>query len=181
MNLETEAALIEAILYLESEPVDLRSLQRISGLPREVVLDALTQLRETLSTPEHGLELTEIADGYTLSPKEELAPALRDRYGKKNDARLSRAAMETLSIIAYSQPITRGEIENLRGVNADGMMRLLLSRDLVKEVGRKDAPGRPVQYGTTREFLKLFRLSSIADLPRLDEADQKKFARDEEE
>jgi segregation and condensation protein B len=181
VNLETEAALIEAILYLESEPVDLRSLQRISGLPREVVLDALTQLRETLSTPEHGLELTEIADGYTLSPKEELAPALRDRYGKKNDARLSRAAMETLSIIAYSQPITRGEIENLRGVNADGMMRLLLSRDLVKEVGRKDAPGRPVQYGTTREFLKLFRLSSIADLPRLDEADQKKFARDEEE
>ncbi|MFW5777423.1 MAG: SMC-Scp complex subunit ScpB [Spirochaetota bacterium] len=181
MNLETEAALVEAILYLEAEPVDLRSLQRISGLPRDVVLDALAQLRETLSKPEHGLELTEIADGYTLSPKEELAPALRDRYGKKNDARLSRAAMETLSIIAYSQPITRGEIENLRGVNADGMMRLLLSRDLVKEVGRKDAPGRPVQYGTTREFLKLFRLSSIADLPRLDEADRKKFARDEEE
>lgn len=89
--------------------------------------------------------------------------------------------METLSIIAYSQPITRGEIENLRGVNADGMMRLLLSRDLVREVGRKDAPGRPVQYGTTREFLRLFRLSSISDLPRLDEADQKKFARDEEE
>ena len=181
MKLETEVALIEAILYLEAEPVDLRSLQRISGLPREVVLDALAQLRETLSAPEHGLDLAEIADGYTLSPKEELAPALRDRYGRKNDAKLSRAAMETLSIIAYSQPITRGEIENLRGVNADGMMRLLLSRDLVKEVGRKDAPGRPVQYGTTREFLKLFRLSSISDLPRLDEADQKKFARDEEE
>ncbi|MFW5738384.1 MAG: SMC-Scp complex subunit ScpB [Spirochaetota bacterium] len=174
-------ALIEAILYLEAEPVDLHSLQRISGLPREVVLDALAQLREALSGPEHGLELAEIADGYTLAPKEALAPGLRDRYGRKNDAKLSRAAMETLSIIAYSQPITRAEIENLRGVNADGMMRLLLSRDLVKEVGRKDAPGRPVQYGTTREFLKLFRLSSISELPRLDEADQKKFARDEEE
>lgn len=181
MKLETEVALIEAILYLEAEPVDLRSLQRISGLQREVVLDALAQLREALSAPEHGLELTEIADGYTLSTKDELAPALRDRYGRKNDARLSKAAMETLSIIAYSQPITRGEIENLRGVNADGMMRLLLARNLVKEVGRKDAPGRPVQYGTTREFLKLFRLSSISDLPRLDEADRKKFARDEEE
>jgi segregation and condensation protein B len=181
VNLTTEVALIEAILYLEVEPVDLRSLERISGLSRDVVLDALAQLGEALQAPEHGLELTEIADGYTLSPKQDLAPALRDRYGKKNDARLSRAAMETLSIVAYSQPITRAEIENLRGVNADGMMRLLLNRNLIKEVGRKDAPGKPLQYGTTKEFLKLFRLSSIADLPKLDEADQMRFARDEEE
>jgi segregation and condensation protein B len=181
VNLDTETALIEAILYLEAEPVDLASLQRISGLSADVVLQALAQLRETLESPGHGLELSEIADGYTLATKEELAPALRDRYGRKNDARLSRAAMETLSIVAYSQPITRAEIENLRGVNADGMMRLLISRNLVKEVGRKDAPGRPVQYGTTREFLKLFRLSSIAELPKLDEADHKRFARDEEE
>ena len=88
--------------------------------------------------------------------------------------------METLSIVAYSQPITRAEIENLRGVNPDGMMRLLLSRDLVREVGRKNAPGRPIQYGTTRRFLNLFRLSSIADLPRLNEADEQRFARDTE-
>lgn len=181
MKLETEVALIEAILYLEVEPVDLRSLQRISQLPREVVLEALSQLREVYESSHHGLELNEIADGYTLSPKQDLAPALRERYGRKNDARLSRAAMETLSIVAYSQPITRAEIENLRGVNADGMMRLLLGRGLIQEVGRKDAPGKPVQYGTTREFLKLFRLSSIADLPKLDEADRMRFARDEEE
>lgn len=181
MKLDTEVALVEAILFLEAEPVDLRSLERITRLSREVVLDALTQLREMLSAPEHGLELTEIADGYALAPKSDLAPALRERYGRKNDAKLSRAAMETLSIIAYSQPITRTEVENLRGVNADGMMRLLLSRSLIKEVGRKDAPGKPVQYGTTREFLKLFRLSTIAELPRLDEADRKRFARDDEE
>ena len=104
---------------------------------------------------------------------------LRERYGKKNDARLSRAAMETLSIVAYSQPVTRAEVENLRGVNADAMMRLLLQRELIREVGRKDAPGRPVQYGTTREFLKLFRLSSIAELPKLTEADQARFAKDD--
>jgi segregation and condensation protein B len=181
MKLEVEVALVEAILYLEADPVDLRSLQRISQLPQDVVLNALGQLRELLSSPQHGLELQEIADGYTLGPKAALAPALRERYGKRNESRLSRAAMETLSIVAYSQPITRAEVENLRGVNADGMMRLLLQRSLIKEVGRKDAPGKPVQYGTTREFLKLFRLSSIADLPRLDEADRKRFARDEEE
>ena len=181
MNLDTEIALVEAILFLEAEPVDLGSLQRITQLPREVVLDALGQLRENLRTPDHGLELIEIAEGYALAPKQDLAPALRDRYGKKNDAKLSRAAMETLSIIAYSQPITRAEIENLRGVNADGMMRVLLGRNLIREVGRKDSPGKPIQYGTTKEFLKLFRLSTIADLPKLDEADRKRFARDEEE
>ncbi len=179
MKLETEAALIEAILFLEAEPVDLASLQRISGLSRDVVLGALAGLREVLSSQVHGLELVEIADGYSLAPKQSIAPALRERYGKRNDARLSRAAMETLSIVAYSQPITRAEIESLRGVNADGMMRLLLSRNLIREVGRKDAPGKPVQYGTTKEFLKLFRLSTIADLPRLDEADRKRFELDD--
>ena len=176
MAFEQEAALMEAILFLEPDGVDLRGLQRISGLDRDAVLSGLATLKERLGREESGVELLEIADGYSLGVKQELAPALKHRYGRKNDARLSRAAMETLSIVAYSQPITRAEIENLRGVNADGMMRLLLNRGLVKEVGRKDAPGRPVQYGTSREFLKLFRLSSIADLPKLDEADEKRFA-----
>ena len=158
MKLETETALIEAILHLEVEPVDLATLMRISKLSRDVVLESLDRLRELYADTSHGLELVELADGFVLSPKQQLAPALRERYGKRNDNRLSRAAMETLSIVAYSQPVTRAEVENLRGVNADGMMRLLLGRKLIKEVGKKDAPGRPVQYGTTRDFLKLFRL-----------------------
>ncbi|MCK4514302.1 MAG: SMC-Scp complex subunit ScpB, partial [Spirochaetaceae bacterium] len=153
MKLDTEAALMEAILYLEVDPVDLRTLQRVSGLSREVVLSALAQIKETFDQPDHGLELTELADGYSFAPKPILAQTLRERYGRKNDERLSRAAMETLSVIAYSQPVTRAEIENLRGVSPDGMMRLLLSRGLVREVGKKDAPGRPIQYGTTRHFL----------------------------
>ncbi len=176
MKFDTEAALIEAILFLEVDPVDLRTLQRISALSREVVLSALTQIKETFERPDHGLELTELADGYSFAPKPMLEETLRERYGRKNDERLSRAAMETLSVIAYSQPITRAEIENLRGVNPDGMMRLLLSRELVRELGKKDAPGRPIQYGTTRRFLNLFRLSSIAELPRLSEADQERYA-----
>jgi segregation and condensation protein B len=179
MTLTTEAGLVEAIIFLEVDPVDLQALVRISGLSRNVVLTALTQIRDRFAEDHHGLELTELADGYTFTPKPQLAETLKQRYGRRNDARLSRAAMETLSIIAYSQPITRAEIENLRGVNPDGMMRLLISRGLVREVGRKDSPGKPVQYGTTREFLRLFRLSSIADLPKLSEADERRFAREE--
>jgi hypothetical protein len=113
--------------------------------------------------------------GWILAPKVELWEVLKDRYGKKADSRLSRAALETLSIIAYSQPITRAEIESLRGVSADGMVHFLLEKELIKEVGKKEAPGRPVQYGTTKEFLKYFRLGSIADLPKLDELDRERF------
>ncbi len=175
MPLDDEAALIEAVLFLENEPVEPATLSKITKLGPEVVTQALTYLATKYAEPHHGLELTHIADGYRIQPKEHLLEALRDRYGKKNDSRLSRAALETLSIVAYSQPITRVEIENLRGVAADGMIRLLLSRDLIKEVGRKETPGKPVQYGTTKQFLKLFRLSSISELPKLDELEEERF------
>ena len=110
-----------------------------------------------------------------LVPKKELWESLKDRYGRKNEQKLSRAALETLSIIAYSQPVTRAEVESIRGVAADNMIRFLLERNLVKEVGKKDAPGKPVQYGTTKEFLKFFRLGSIAELPRLGELERDRF------
>jgi segregation and condensation protein B len=113
-----------------------------------------------------------------LAPKKEYWETLKERYGKKNDAKLSRAAMETLAIIAYSQPITRSEIEALRGVSADNMLRLLTERALIKETGKKDIPGHPVQYGTTKDFLRLFRLNSIAELPKLDEDEAGRFELD---
>ena len=100
---------------------------------------------------------------------------LKERYGKKNEGKLSRSAMETLSIIAYQQPVTKAEIEAIRGVSADNMVRLLIERNLIKEVGKKDVPGKPVQYGTTKDFLKFFRLQSIADLPKLDETENERF------
>lgn len=173
--MEKETALIEAILYLDTEPLDEASLSRISGLSLEVTEAVLELLRERYAGEAHGVELARISGGWVLSPKRDLWESLKDRYGKRNDNRLSRAAMETLSIIAYSQPITRGEIEAIRGVSADNMIRLLVERNLVKEVGKKDVPGKPVQYGTTRDFLKLFRLDSIADLPKLDETENERF------
>jgi segregation and condensation protein B len=180
VTLQNEAALIEAVLYLESEPVELRNIMRITGLAREVVVEALDQLREEYLRPGHGLDLIEIAGGYTFSPKAPLWESLKERYGKKNDSRLSRAALETLAIIAYSQPVTRGEVESIRGVQADAMIRQLIEKNLIREVGKKDAPGKPTQYGTTRDFLKAFNLASIADLPKLGDIDSERFQLDGE-
>ncbi|GAB1482806.1 SMC-Scp complex subunit ScpB [Treponema sp.] len=173
--MEKEIALIEAILYLEADPVDEASLVRVSGLAKEVVEKAIEALDERYAREDSGLELARIGGGLVISPKREYWDNLKERYGKRNEAKLSKAALETLSIVAYSQPITRAEIEAIRGVSADNMIRLLLERGLVKEVGKKDLPGKPVQYGTTKEFLKFFRLDSIADLPKLDESESERF------
>jgi segregation and condensation protein B len=175
MEFTNEARLLEAILFLEGEPVEIKSLARITKLSNDVVLKAIITLQDEYKKESHGIELIEIGGGFTFSPKKDLWSQLKDRYGKKSEYKLSRAAMETLSIIAYSQPITRSEIESLRGVSADGMIKLLLSKSLIKEVGKKDVPGKPIQYGTTREFLKLFRLKSIADLPKLEELESERF------
>jgi segregation and condensation protein B len=175
MSVEQSAALVEAVLFLESEPVDATVLGRITGLNRGQVLDAIKELRRSYAAGAHGLEIAELGGGYTFVVKQQLWDLLKPRYGKRSEAKLSRAALETLSIIAYSQPVTRQEIESIRGVSADGMIKLLASKNLIREVGKKQAPGRPVQFGTTKEFLKVFRLASIADLPKLDELDAEKF------
>ncbi len=175
MTLNKEQAILEAILFLESEPVTVQHLVKISGLSKDVVTQVLNNIETHYKSQEHGLSLIEMQGGWIFSPKEDLWDYLKDHYGKKNDDKLSKAAMETLSIIAYSQPLTKAEIENIRGVSSDGMIRLLIKRNLIKEVGKKDVPGKPIQYGTSKEFLKMFRLKSIADLPKLDEVEQRRF------
>ena len=170
-----ETALIEAILYLETDPVDEAAISRISGFPAETVKAALENLASRYASEESGLELSRAGGGIMISPKKTYWDNLRARYGKKNENRLSRAAMETLSIIAYSQPVTRAEVEAIRGVQADSMIRSLLEKNLIHKMGVKDVPGKPDQYGTTREFLKVFRLASIADLPKLDESEAERF------
>jgi len=175
LSLTNETALIEAILYMEAEPVDEAALSRISGLQADAVKAALENLESRYAAEESGLELSRVGGGIVISPKKTYWDSLRTRYGKKNENRLSRAAMETLSIIAYSQPITRAEVEAIRGVQADNMIRMLKEKDLIEEMGKKDIPGKPAQYRTTREFLRVFRLASIADLPKLDESEAERF------
>ena len=175
MELHKETALVEAILFLEGEPLDKAAISRISGLSKDVVEKTLKNLEDRYASAESGLEISHIVGGYTISPKKEYWDSLKEKYGKKNENRLSRAAMETLSIIAYSQPITRAEVEAIRGINPDNMIRLLIQNKMIDEMGKKDIPGKPVQYGTTKEFLKVFRLGSIADLPKLMESEAERF------
>ena len=175
IQLEKETGLIEAILFLESEPQSEQNLARISEFSEDVVKLVLEKLKEKYAAEDSGIELVQIGGGWSLTPKKDLWNYLKERYGKKNEGKLSRSAIETLSIIAYSQPVTRAEVEAIRGVAADTMIRLLVERNLIKEVGRKDIPGKPIQYGTTKEFLKFFRLNSIADLPQLDKEEAERF------
>lgn len=175
MELSKEVGIIEAILFLENEPINIKMISNISDLAENIVEVAIEQIQERCKAENRGIELIEIVGGYTFSPKEEFWGILKDHYGKKNEEKLSKAAMETLSIIAYSQPLTKTEVENIRGVSADNMIRMLIKKGFVKEVGKKDVPGKPLLFGTTREFLKVFKLNSIADLPKLDEHDRDRF------
>ena len=174
-GLKQQSRLLEGILMLEAEPQSTERLARLTGMPADAVRAAVADVQRRFQDPDHGVQVLEVAGGYTLVPKAELWPWLRHHYGRLSRGSLSRAALETLAIVAYSQPITRSEIESVRGVSADGMLRLLGERDLVREVGRKDGPGRPIQYGTSGEFLRIFGITSIADLPKLAEADREKF------
>jgi len=174
-NIEKETALVEAVLYMEGDPIDEGAIARICGLSKETVTAALENLNERYSVSDCGLEVSRIGGGLVISVKREYWDNLKERYGKKNEGKISRAAMETLAIVAYSQPVTRAEIEKIRGVSADNMIRLLLEKGFVREAGKKDIPGRPVTYGTTKEFLKQFHLNSISELPKLGESDIEKF------
>ncbi len=175
INFDKETALCETILFLESEPLTEKVLANKAQLSEEVVIKCLDNLKEKYDAADSGIELTMITGGWCLVPKKEYWEVLKEFYGSKREGRLSKSAMETLAIIAYSQPITRAEIEQIRGVGVDNMIRLLIERNLIKEVGKKEAPGRPTLFGTTKEFLKLFHLNSIAELPKLDEDDQERF------
>ena len=175
MEFNKETALVETILFLESEPLTVKVLSNKAQLSEEVVDKCIEKLQEKYASEDSGIELVMITGGWCLSPKKEYWDVLKEFYGSKREGRLSKSAMETLSIIAYSQPITRAEIESIRGVSVDNMIRLLIERNLMKEVGKKEVPGRPTLFGTTKEFLKLFRLNSISELPKLDENEQERF------
>lgn len=171
----TPTAITEAALFLESDPITLEELAKKTELTLEEIDRSVCQLKEKYSRTDSGLSILEINNTILLTPSKECWEELKGIYGKKYDEKLSKAALETLSIIAYSQPITKAEIDILRGVSADGMIRLLQKKKLIKITGKKDIPGKPPLFGTTKEFLTLFKLNSIADLPKLKEEDKERF------
>ena len=173
--MDKNVALVEAVLFLETDPVELSQIAKITLLDEAAVQAALEALHGRYSKPDSGLELSELGGGFSLIPRRDLMLDLRQHYGRKTDEKMSRASLETLSIIAYSQPVTRVEIDSIRGVNSTATLKVLAEKGFIRETGRKDTPGRPVQYGTTKEFLQLFGLKTIAELPKLDEAEKERF------
>lgn len=159
-------AIINCLLFVSNEPVSSVELARLSGLDVDVVEYTIQQLRETYARENLGLDLLQIEDGWQLCTRPEYAEFV-EKVIPSRSRNLSHAALETLSIIAYKQPVTRIEIEAVRGVQVDGVLRTLLDRGLIEEKGRKNAPGKPVLYGTTTEFLRHFGLRSLEDLPKI--------------
>jgi segregation and condensation protein B len=162
--------LLEAALFSASRPVTLDELRRLDpDATAEEVEAGLRALRLRYDEGGHGIELAELADGWQILSRPELADQLALAHLVERPRRLSTAAMETLAIVAYRQPVGRAEIEEIRGVAADGVLRLLQERGLVGVVGRGEGLGRPLLYGTTPIFLELLGLKSTAELPRLEE------------
>lgn len=168
MNLSNEAAL-EAMLFASGESVPVKRLAEVLGLSESKTAKLLEELKKKYDNDDtKGIRLVKLEDSYQLSSKKEYYEQIRDLTERKRRASLSNAGLEVLSIVAYNQPITRSTIEFIRGVNSDGALNNLISAGLVEEVGRLDAPGRPMLFGTSEEFLRCFDLSSLSDLPDID-------------
>jgi segregation and condensation protein B len=161
--------IIESVLFAASAPVSLRRLVEIlDGPSSKEVLAAVRRLLQEYAPGRHGIQLREVAGGYQFRTARENAEWVRAVFREK-PARLGRAALETLAIVAYKQPVTRAEIEAVRGVDVEGVLSTLLSRRLIKIEGRKETVGRPLLYGTTAEFLEVFGLKDLNELPSLKE------------
>jgi segregation and condensation protein B len=162
-------SILESLLLAAGEPVSLGQLANaLEEVPRERIRTALSEIAAGYASSGRGFRLEEIAGGYQLRTPSEHAAYVR-RLLSARPPRLSRALLETLAIVAYRQPITRPEIEQLRGVDSGGVLDTLVERDLIKIAGRKDAPGRPLMYTTTSDFLELFGLKDLESLPDLEE------------
>jgi segregation and condensation protein B len=166
---------VEALLFASERPLQAEEIrQAFSSKDGESVgiaeIDqALSQLKEDYVAQGRGFELAEIAGGFQLVSHPRFSSYLKSFYQSREKKKLSQAALETLSVIAYRQPVTKADIEFIRGVNVDGALKTLLEKEFVRIVARKEVPGRPMLYGTTKQFLEHFGLNALKDLPALSE------------
>jgi len=161
--------ILEGILFVSDSPVKLDTLAEIlNEWDREALLDGIQRIKREYEEDSRGLELVEVAGGYQFRTKPQWAQWV-NRLKKSKPVKLSQSALETLAIIAYRQPVIRPTIEVIRGVDSGWVIRSLLEKGLIRIVGRKEIPGRPLIYGTTKTFLELFNLNTLSDLPTLKE------------
>ena len=167
---DNRKSVIEALLLASEKPLSLDKIREIlDNLAPEETLKLIQELKLEYEQANRGIRIIEIAGGFQMITAPNFAPFLKKLFKSRNTERLSKPALETLAIIAYKQPLTRGEIELLRNVNVDGVMKSLVDKNLIRISGRKKVPGNPYVYGTTRLFLEYFGLKSLKDLPRIEE------------
>lgn len=160
---------VEALLMASETSLSVEYLCELTGSGRESIEQAIDRIVKSLETEGHSITVLTIAGGYRLVTKQEHGNLVSQLFEGRRPGRLTRAALETLAVIAYSQPCTRASIESVRGVNCDSALRTLLERELARIEGRQETPGRPLLYATTNRFLEYFGLSSLDHLPRMDE------------
>jgi len=168
MDIQKLSAVVEAVLFAGGEPVELDRICEAADAVVSEVQEAIKLLEEKYSG-NSGIELLKLGDSYQLATKQEFAGYIKSALEIKRSSALSPAAMEALTIVAYNQPVTKGFVESVRGVDSSGVVNSLVEKGLLAEAGRLDLPGRPIAYITTNNFLRAFKLSSLDDLPPLPE------------
>jgi segregation and condensation protein B len=176
MEAREKKSLLEALLFVSGEPVTLAGLKACADLPEAEIRQLLDELAAEYRERDGGIHIVEIANGYQMVTNPAYAQWMKKFRSTGISNKLSLPALETLAIIAYNQPIIKAEVEQIRGVNSDGVIKTLLDRRLIKIMGRKEVPGKPLLYGTTREFLQYFGLKDLTELPTIKELTREEAA-----
>ena len=167
MEIEKVKAIIEAILFACGREVGIKELMSALEVSSEDLFAIIESMKQDYQKEDRGIEIIKVGEAFQLTTKKEYYEYIYPIFDKRSKPNLSNAALETLSIIAYNPRITKAEIESIRGVNSDGTMYKLLEYNLIENVGKADAPGRPSMYSVTNEFLKMFGITSLDELPEL--------------
>ena len=169
MEIKFVEAAFEAILFASGEPVSIEKIAQTLEIKKSELIKIITNYLDRKNNENNGIKIIIIDNSYQMVAKPEFVKYIRSALEIKRNTPLSNAGMEVLSIIAYNQPVTKGYIEQVRGVDSSGVTNSLLEKGLIEERGRMDVPGKPILYGTTLLFLKCFELSSLNDLPKIDD------------
>jgi len=167
MNREEQKSLIEALLFISWEPLTISDLKKLTDLIESDLSGILNSLADEYRKRNGGIQIVEIASGYQMVSNPAYSEWIKRLKTSTESSRLSIPALETLSVIAYKQPVIKADIEEIRGVSSDGTIKTLLERRLIKIMGRKEVPGKPFLYGTTKEFLHYFGIKDLSELPTL--------------
>ena len=177
MNLEETKGVVEALIFATDKPISLQEMKEVlKEVDGQAIRDIIGRLQKEYESQRRSFQIVEVAGGFRMSTRPQFGEWLKKFYKFRHRERLSQASLETLAIIAYKQPITRAEIEAIRGVDVAGVLHSLLEKKLIRVMGRKEVIGRPLIYGTTNQFLEHFGLKSLSELPRIEELKEGKVA-----